>query len=45
MVEEGEQGTHDDDEEDEEHHMVTKSKELAKHVRVLCRLSIMDKCG
>ena len=33
MVDEDEQGTHDDDEEDEEHHVVTKTKELAKHVR------------
>ena len=38
MIDEGEQRTHDDDEEDEEHHVVTKTKELAKHVRqnVLC---------
>ncbi|CAB4022273.1 Neuroblastoma-amplified sequence, partial [Paramuricea clavata] len=33
MVDEDEQGTHDDDEDDEEHHVVTKTKELAKHVR------------
>ncbi len=38
MIDEGEQRTHDDDEEDEEHHVVTKTKELAKHVRqkLLC---------
>ncbi|XP_028411208.1 LOW QUALITY PROTEIN: neuroblastoma-amplified sequence-like [Dendronephthya gigantea] len=29
---EGEQGEHRDDEDDEEHHMVTKTRELAKHV-------------
>ena len=35
VVDEGEQGTHDDDEEDEEHHVVTKTRELAKHVNIL----------
>lgn len=35
VVDEGEQGAHDDDEEDEEHHMVTKTRELAKHVSIL----------
>lgn len=29
---EGEQGTHEDDEEEDEHHIVTKARELTKHV-------------
>ena len=32
MVDEGEQGEHHDEEDDEEHHVVTKTRELAKHV-------------
>ena len=39
VVDEGEQGTHDDDEEDDEHHVVTKTRELAKHVNIL-RLTV-----
>ena len=33
VVDEGEQGKHEDDEDDDEHHVVTKTRELAKHVR------------
>lgn len=35
-----ERETHEDDEEDEEHYMVTKTKELTKHVTIIVHLKL-----